>query len=928
MTLNVAGAFHSPLMESARELFAANLDVTEIKSPVQPVYSNVSATQYPGNGEEITELLSSQITAPVRFVEMIQNMYSDGITTFVEVGPGKVLQTLIANILKDQPHQVIAVDGRCGQGHELEDLGCALAQLAAGGYDIDLQQWDPTPPAKIKPDAFSIPISGANHFQPQELPQMQHPLNTSSGQILQAPQAEPIAHIPEPSNTAKAKMTPQPEPAQSSTTSAATTSGTNSGKNMDFIQSTLLALQKMQQQTSDLHRQYLENQQAAQRSIELLIQQQLNSGGIEIPVTKSIPVTPAVSAPGKASEVSHSEPMTEPTREPVQHDLAATTAPEQTPVPAPADTTPMVMESLLKIVAEKTGYPQEVLTPEMSLDSDLGIDSIKRVEIFSALAEHFPSLAGLSPDEAGSLDSLQQIEAHLNVQSSPSTNPNLKSAVLQAPAVQYSVKTNQNSGIATDNEILSTIIEVIAEKTGYPSEALNPDMLLDEDLGIDSIKRVEILSALQDRHPDLPNPEADSVATLQSIADIGILLGSNSTPAVPSVVEADFSVDETTAFIAQGGSGGDAGLQIRQVIADKTGYPAEMLDLNMQLDTDLGIDSIKRVEIFSVLQEQFPNAPVVEPDAMASLQCIGDIIEHLDGSGSSSDHSKGTNGSNGTNGANGSALSCSRNEPQIPQQLTTMDLPQGAGNLDHDLHRLVLKSVPVDSSSREILQLSADAVIGIVDNGTELADSLGLAFEQRGIFSKRIPLDQQHIEESVTGLVFLSPEHTSSETLNLAFTQLRNYGSQLQRSAAHGPVLLASVSYLNGKFGLGSKTNEQPLSAGLGGMVKTAAREWPEVHCKCIDTSQTMASLEEQAEAIANEILLVGPMEVGLDSNGPNTLELIAQELPDSQLNNSPLLAPRDLVLITGGARGISAAIAIALADYLPAHIVIDWPQP
>ena len=67
------------------------------------------------------------------------------------------------------------------------------------------------------------------------------------------------------------------------------------------------------------------------------------------------------------------------------------------------------------------------------------------------------------------------------------------------------------------------------------------------------------------------------------------------------------------------------------VVSEKTGYPAEMLDLDMGLDSDLGIDSIKRVEILSALQERLPGSPVIGPEHLGTLRTLGEIARHLAG---------------------------------------------------------------------------------------------------------------------------------------------------------------------------------------------------------------------------------------------------------------------------------------------------------
>lgn len=782
--LNVAGAFHSPLMVEARDQFGSSLDVTEFETPGHSVYSNVSAARYPQDATEIRSLLSSQITAPIRFVEMIRTMYSEGIHTFVEVGPGKVLQTLISTILKDHPHQVIALDASCGKGQELNDLGAALAQLAAAGHDIDLRQWDPSPPAVHEQNGFSIQISGANHFEAKEMPAMQHPLTS-----MKAP-------------SAMAENIPLPLPA-----SPVSHDSGNSESDMELIQTTLLALQKMQQETSELHRQYLESQQSAQRSIELLLRQQLQAGGVEPELTKFPAVTMPVSQTGPLS--SSPQPKYAPSV-PVPETTSVTS--HMTEIVRPGSSE-RARNSLLDIVAEKTGYPREVLTPNMSLDKDLGIDSIKRVEIFSALSELFPDLAALSAAEAGSLDTLQQIEAHL-------------------------------AGSTSEHSVAATV----------PVQ--------------------------------LSHPQSNPVASPHENTDIG--------------------------------------MTIISVIADKTGYPTEALNPTMRMDEDLGIDSIKRVEIFSTLQERFPYALVGEPDAMARLRSIGDIIEHLGvGSVQSTNGKTATNGNapvngktptNGKNPGNGSTPSYPREGAESPRHSSQMSLLAGTGNLDLGLHRLVLKSTNSGMEKGGALQIPRDAVIGILADGTDLGEALRQAFEQRGIISKLIHTDQKHPVGSVAGLLIVSPEMVGVDTLTGVFSVIREHGPQLQRAAAQGPAFLVSVSRLDGQFGLGLGTIAQPLSAGLGGIIKTAAREWPQVNCKSIDIPEDWENDQELADAIVSEVLLDGPLEVGLSAQGRVALELTPQALPASDLEDETLIRPQELVLISGGARGIGAAMAIALA--------------
>ncbi|MCT4590706.1 MAG: ACP S-malonyltransferase [Carboxylicivirga sp.] len=97
LKLPVGGAFHSPLMEPARTELAAAIEATEFSTPVCPVYQNVNA-QAVTDPATIKENLVAQLTAPVRWTQTVQNMIADGVSSFTEVGPGKVLQGLVKKV--------------------------------------------------------------------------------------------------------------------------------------------------------------------------------------------------------------------------------------------------------------------------------------------------------------------------------------------------------------------------------------------------------------------------------------------------------------------------------------------------------------------------------------------------------------------------------------------------------------------------------------------------------------------------------------------------------------------------------------------------------------------------------------------------------------------------------------------------------------
>lgn len=107
--LAVSGGFHSPFMDEAAQRLLEELKNTELKNPALPVYANSTALPY---GDKMREMLAGQVNSPVYWQKTIENMISDGITTFIEVGAGKTLCGLIKKISSDV--RVLNVEDRAG----------------------------------------------------------------------------------------------------------------------------------------------------------------------------------------------------------------------------------------------------------------------------------------------------------------------------------------------------------------------------------------------------------------------------------------------------------------------------------------------------------------------------------------------------------------------------------------------------------------------------------------------------------------------------------------------------------------------------------------------------------------------------------------------------------------------------------------------
>jgi acyl carrier protein len=213
--------------------------------------------------------------------------------------------------------------------------------------------------------------------------------------------------------------------------------------------------------------------------------------------------------------------------------------------------------------------------------------------------------------------------------------------VEEEPAVEAAAPEAAPAPAAVPNlDMYDVITEAIADKTGYPTDMIDEDMELEADLGIDSIKRVEILSMVNNTLGGVFTKEiVEELSGLSKIADMVAYLNTL-TPgeAAAPVVEAEpvpvvaATVEETAPATAEV-SGSKINEVILAAIADKTGYPEDMIDSDMELEADLGIDSIKRVEIFADVVKQLGITLTVdqteELSGMTTVEAIGAYLSTL-----------------------------------------------------------------------------------------------------------------------------------------------------------------------------------------------------------------------------------------------------------------------------------------------------------
>jgi NAD(P)-dependent dehydrogenase (short-subunit alcohol dehydrogenase family) len=191
----------------------------------------------------------------------------------------------------------------------------------------------------------------------------------------------------------------------------------------------------------------------------------------------------------------------------------------------------------------------------------------------------------------------------------------------------------------------------------------------------------------------------------------------------------------------------------------------------------------------------------------------------------------------------------------------------------------------------------------------------------------------------LAGLMILAPAQDLPDRFILdAFELLKTAMPGLRQAGKSGGSIFVTVSRMDGAFGLVRPQNS--ASGGLAGLAKTVAKEWPEVRCKALDVSADWSDVDAAAEAIVEELMLEGPIEIGLSPQGTVTLQL--SEAPFADLGkllgslqareNLGALKRNDVIVVTGGARGVTAEAALALSGTLAPTLVLLGrslePQP
>ncbi|MBE7384597.1 MAG: acyltransferase domain-containing protein [Leptolyngbya sp. SIO1E4] len=501
--LAVSAAFHSTLIAAAQGKFADYLASAPWGRTQIPAYANVTASQYPDDPTEQKQLLAQQLVSPVRFRDMVEAMLDDGITTFLEVGPGDALTKMVRSCAGDRPVHALCCDRK--KQPSLTVFWEAVGRLAILGHPLDFHKlWEgfavedaSQPPPKLS--AASVKITGSNYGKPYPpaggsaaLPEpvslaaanpllrrfspepnssplngmtppahsIQSPSQTASLQPV-VPQPESAVPMPSPEPSPPLPMQPTPDPSHpippTSISPPPVVPPTVSQSPMAANPSALLAFQKMVCEA------------------QMQFQQTLSQCHLEFLRTSSIALQTLSGHP------------------PMGHAIAPMEMPAPYSVPAP-----MAAQPVPGAIAD--AFPH---APNGALPLTNG-----------------GSPAIMSPPAQAFVPPAAPVAASPSPINPPPTPEALPPTLTPPPETPVRVLPEPVPSPAQAPDFQATLLQIVAETTGYPEEMLDLDLALEGGLGIDSIKRIEILAAVQKAYPIMANQENETLVSLQTLGDI------------------------------------------------------------------------------------------------------------------------------------------------------------------------------------------------------------------------------------------------------------------------------------------------------------------------------------------------------------------------------------------------------------------------
>jgi acyl transferase domain-containing protein/NAD(P)-dependent dehydrogenase (short-subunit alcohol dehydrogenase family) len=606
--------------------------------------------------------------------------------------------------------------------------------------------------------------------------------------------------------------------------------------------------------------------------------------------------------------------------------------PAAAPVAVNAEGTEAVKERILTLAVEKTGYPRDMLDLDLDLEADLGVDTVKQAEMFAAIREIY----NIPRDENRKLRDYPTL-AHV-IRFVYEKRPDLASAppptAAERVTTQVEPATAPVAVKAEGTEVKERILTLAVEKTGYPRDMLDLDLDLEADLGVDTVKQAEMFAAIREIY-NIPRDENRKLRDYPTLAHV-IRFVYEKRPdlaafAPPSPATAKESALAPTPAAAQAPTDEAIRNKVLEIVAEKTGYPKDMLDLDLDLEADLGVDTVKQAEMFAAIRATYniPRDPNLKLRDFPTLNHVIKFARDRAGLAAAAPEEK----QESTDQAKNSSVSPAATIPanitprpvlasldaanRIPRRVPVPILrpplnickPTGVA-LDQGRRVIIMpdKGGVADALVQE-LQAKGVEVLGI--EGRPDAEALTIRLKN---WMTSGPIDGVYWlpaldSEGPLGKMDIATWHEAIQVgLKSLYTAMRTLFEQIAKPG----TFLVSATRLGGQHGYDEAGAVAPLGGAVVGFTKTYKRERVDALVKAVDFEAGRKPSEVAGLLIEETFRDPGAVEIGYKAGLRWTVGL--QEQPASDGRPGLTLDQNTVFLITGAAGSIVSAITADLA--------------
>ncbi len=680
-----------------------------------------------------------------------------------------------------------------------------------------------------------------------------------------------------------------------------------------------------------------------------------------------IPAELAV-APDQPPQVEPAKATPEPDAAPEPDTALEPEAPTVSEDEAPTVTEDEVRERVLTMVADQTGYPQDMLEMDLDLEADLGVDTVKQAELFATVREaygiprddklklrDFPTLThvvGFVLERAGGAASdAAPTEPPPQPQAAPAPEPDTapEPAALEPEAPTVS---EDEAPTVTEDEVRERVLTMVADQTGYPQDMLEMDLDLEADLGVDTVKQAELFATVREAY-GIPRDDKLKLRDFPTLTHVvGFVLeraggaASDAAPTEPPpqpqaapAPEPD-AAPEPAALEPEAPTVSEDEVRERvlTMVADQTGYPQDMLEMDLDLEADLGVDTVKQAELFATVREAY-GIPRDDKLKLRDFPTLTHVVRFV------------------LERAGGSASQPAPAAPAAAEAAPPAVRAEARAGLE--MCDRVRRRVPVPVVRPPLalcrpteVRLGSGSRVVVVSDGGGVGDALVDRLHATGVETLLIQPSEDVDAETVTGqitawsgsagvqgvywLPALDVEPSIGEldlvgwkaNLRIRVKLLAATMRALFEQVSGPGTFLVTGSRLGGRHGYDEAGASAPMGGAVTGFAKAYKRERPDCLVKAVDVAASAAASEVADLLLEETVSDRGAVEIGRWGGLRWAIGLKEESVPDGRPGLA--LGPETTFVVTGAAGSIVSAIVgdLAMASGGSFHLLDLAPEP